>query len=127
MKIGETGRIYTAKLDQWSAFGEDGKEYLTQVEYAYTEYDEDGNVVGAGSEDIQPRYQIETKYFNQPMILRGKNGNSVYWIWTWDGQKRHKSGARKFICHGMMNIRGSKKAVRNALKKKYGCAEVQFR
>ena len=123
----ERGRIYTKKLNEWTALGDDGKEYLIQVEYAYNEYDENGNLVATGSEDIQPKGQMEAKWLFYPMNLTGKNGNRIFWIWTWDGQARHKSGNRKFICHGMMNVRGSKTAIRNALRKKYGCAEVQMR
>ncbi len=127
MKTPATARLYTRRLDEWTAYGEDGKNYLTQVEYEYEEFDNDGNLVAHGSEDIQPMFKIEKAHDAHPLLVKGMNGNRMYWAYTWNGKDFYPSGGRKFLCHGLKNIRGSKSIVEKALLKKYGCVEVQLR
>lgn len=113
-------RIYGKLVREWFADWKDGRQLRTQVEYAYTDYDEDGHPVGVGTEDFS------NERFNKHTRL--------LWIFTWDGQKRNYGGKRWFCPEGTVRIRnvyGERGRVINVLKKIHsGCTdavEVQLR
>lgn len=92
MKAYETLKIYGEILNRWTATDDSGREYTTQVELAYREYDSDGRLVNVGSEDFsRGRYQ-EVKHFQ---------------IWGWDGETRMKGGQRWFSSIGIVKIKAS--------------------
>ena len=114
-------RIYGKVVNTWKATEEytrNGETFerpvITQYEIAYKEYDEDGNLVGIGTEDFsRERYRtIDRKQ-----------------IWTWDGQKRNKGGHRWFDYEGDVTCNLNQlAAVRKLMEKKYNkAAMVQLR
>lgn len=107
-------RIYGKRLNTWTAINEKGREVATQIELAYKEYNEDGELVGTGSEDFSmERYNAEIQRV---------------WICTWDGQKRNKGGYRWFDNCGSVEIRkADRKEVKKHYEEKYNAAEVQLR
>ena len=105
-------RIYGKTLNTWTATDERGREYTTQREVAYTEYDAYGAVRCTGTEDIQP---------NRTDI---KNG----WAWTWDGKSVNRGGYRRWDERGHIVWRGNTAVLKKVLERKYTDAlEIQIR
>lgn len=116
-KIGRpvTVRIYGNTLNRWTHTDERGREFTTQYEIAYKEYDtETMTLAGVGSEDFSPaRLRKDTRH-------KG--------VFTWDGKSYRKDGKRKFEFRGMRKFRASEKdAVKAYYCKLYNAALVQFR
>lgn len=81
-------RIYTRTVNTWKCWepvlirGQyQEREIVQQYELEYKEYDEEGNLVGTGTEDFsRDRYrEIDQKQ-----------------IWTWDGKRYNRGGHRWF-------------------------------
>ena len=120
-------RIYGERLNLWTALNEAGREIVTQVEYAYKEYDENGELCGIGSEDIQPKFETENlggSWWRYRFL--GLDRKSKY-VHGWDGKSYHKSGHRKFREYPSVYFRGDASIVRMVLAKQYGVAEIQLR
>ena len=108
-------RIYGRLLREWRT------DYrVEQLEYEYTDYDEDGRIVGRGTEDFS--------------LERLNKQTRLFWIFTWDGQKRNYGGKRWFCPEGVVRIRnvyGERGRVLEVLKRtNIYCAmasEVQLR
>ena len=116
-KIGRpvTVRIYGNVLNMWTHTNEDGREFTTQYEIAYKEYDtETMTLAGVGSEDFSPaRLRKDTRH-------KG--------IFTWDGKTYRKDGKRKFEYRGMRKFRASDRgAVMEYYRKLYNAELVQLR
>lgn len=107
-------RVYGKELERWCHLDQNDKERLVQIEFEYKEYDEDGELVGIGSEDFS------ADRWHKDMI--------TFWLWTWDGERRNKGGHRWFECRGYVKCRRSdKKAYKKLAQKKYGAALVELR
>lgn len=107
-------RVYGKKLNEWYHLDQNDRNRLAQVEYSYKEYNEDGELVGIGSEDFSS--------------ARLKGDMSSFWVWTWDGERLNKGGHRWFECRGYVKCRRSdKKAYKKLAQKKYGAALVELR
>lgn len=107
-------RIYGKELQSWTATDENGREKTTQVEYSYTEYNENGEKVGTGSEDFSLE-RLRTE------ILDGR-------VFTWDGERRNKGGYRWFTDEGFYRIRRSdRKEFTELMKNRYSATMVQYR
>ena len=73
MKERTNVRIYGRLLREWRT------DYrVEQLEYEYTDYTEDGRVVGRGTEDFS--------------LERWNKQTRLFWVWTWDGVKRNAGG-----------------------------------
>lgn len=88
MKEYEKIKLYGKTLNTWKRMftvvwnGEKREaECVEQYEFAYTEYNGNGEKVGTGSEDFSFERSRNLKYYR---------------IFTWDGQKRNKGGYRWF-------------------------------
>ena len=107
-------RIYGKELRRWTTTNENGREILVQVELSYKEYDEEGNLVGTGSEDFsKERWSSEIKRD---------------WVWTWNGVQLNRGGHRQFTCWGLTTYRKTdKKAVKALMAKRYNAVTVELR
>lgn len=116
-KIGRpvTVRIYGKVLTRWTAINEQGREFTTQYEIAYREYNtETLELVGIGSEDFSA----------------ARYGKEVRWqgVFTWDGERRNKGGNRWFDYRGGITYRRSERnAIKDYMKKLYNAELVQLR
>ena len=86
----DTIRIYSKRLRTWCGY--DGQ--LEQVELAYKDYDLDGNVIGAGSEDFSHRRLVEQTELR------------AMCVWTGD---RRSDGSRWFDIIGLIRFRSGAK------------------
>ena len=116
-KIGRpvTVRIYGNVVNRWTHTDESGREFTTQYEIEYREYDtENMKLAGVGSEDFSPaRLRKDTRH-------KG--------IFTWDGKTYRKDGKRKFEYRGMRIFRASDRdAVMEYYRKLYNAELVQLR
>lgn len=91
MKANETLKVYGATLNTWKAQDEKGRDVVTQYEIAYKEYDVNGNLISAGSEDFSP--------------ARKREELGWYRIWMWGGNHYNKGGHRYFDPCGDATIR----------------------
>ena len=115
MKEKTNVRIYGRLLREWRT------DYrVEQLEYEYTDYTEDGRVVGRGTEDFS--------------LERWNKQTRLFWVWTWDGVKRNAGGKRWFCPERVVrirNVRGERGRVLEVLKRtNVYCAmasEVQLR
>lgn len=114
-------RIYTRTVNTWKCWepviirGQyQERETIQQWELEYKEYDEEGNLVGTGTEDFgKERYrEIDTKQ-----------------IWTWDGKKLNKGGHRWFEYLGNVRFNlNDQRAVMGLMRKLHSdAALVQLR
>lgn len=107
-------RIYGKVLQTWTATDEAGRERLTQKEYFYRDYNEQGETIGTGSEDYSPERERET-------LLKG-------YLYTWDGEKLNKGGNRWFDCRGFYIIRKSdRRQFKELMKQEFSVDVVEFR
>lgn len=109
----KTFRIYGKRLNYWHVEDEKGRPILRQVEIAYKEYNEYGELIGVGSEDFsKERYdQIVHKQ-----------------VFSWDGEKRNKGGKRWFDDFGFVTInKRDSKIVKEYLTKLHGSTLLQLR
>lgn len=107
-------RIYGKELQTWTATDENGRECRTQTEYAYTDYNEQGEKVGTGSQDFCPALE--------------KSELDTVWVYTWDGERRNKGGFRWFDCRGFYRIRkAERQAFKALMAKRYGAQLVELR
>lgn len=121
-------KIYGERLNVWTALNEAGKEIITQVEYAYREYNENGELCGVGSEDIQPVYEYEVPVNSSPWRYRFLGlDRKAKWVHGWDGKSYHKSGNRKFKEFPSVYFSGDASVVRTVLANQYKMAEIQLR
>lgn len=110
----KTFRIYGKRLNYWHVEDEKGRPILRQIEIAYKEYNEYGELIGVGSEDFsKERYEREILYKQ---------------IYSWNGEKRNKGGNRWFDDLGSIiyNKRDSK-IVKEYLTKLHGSTLLQLR
>lgn len=110
----KTYRIYGKVLETWEHEQENGRVRTYQVEIAYKEYDADGELVGAGSEDFsKDRYHKELR---------------EAYVWTWDGEKRNKGGYRWFEFEGRTIYRRKDvKLIKDHYRRVYNAAAVELR
>lgn len=110
-------RIYKRIVREWFSEWKDGRQLREQVEVEYEDYDEYGCFCGRGTEDFS------NERFNKQ--------TNLYWIYTWDGEKRNLGGKRWFEPQGIVRIRniyGEKKRVADMLRHSYAwAAELQLR
>lgn len=107
-------RIYGKILHTWTYTDEQGRERTSQIEVAYRDYNESGQLTGTGSEDFSPERWNQTTRRNN--------------IWTWDGKKLNKGGHRWFEYQGCYTFRKEdSKAVKALYKNKFNAAAVDFR
>ena len=111
----KTYRIYGKRLQEWTREDEQGRVRLVQVEIEYKEYDEEGDLVGAGSED-----------FSLERLHKTLAQNKL--VYTWDGQKRNKGGHRWFDFQGYITFnKKQSKLIKDHLMRRYGAELVQLR
>lgn len=107
-------RIYGKILQRWTVTDEQGRERTTQIEVAYKEYNEAGNLIGEGSEDFSP------ERWNQTTTRKN--------VWTWDGKRLNKGGHRWFEYQACLTFRKEdSKAVKELYKTRLNAAAVDFR
>lgn len=108
MKEYETMKIYGKTLNTWKHIvtspttGRES-ERTAQVELAYKTFNNEGEIVGVGSEDFT--------------IARMDSALSYYEVWTWDGEKLNRGGNRWFECVRRVQInRADLKKLRHLAK-----------
>ena len=107
-------RIYGKTIETWTHIDERGRERITQYEIEYKEYDENGELVGIGSEDFS------TDRYHKTLLTK--------MVYTWDGAKRNKGNYRWFECCGFVTYnRKYVKAVKAYLANKYNAELVELR
>lgn len=107
-------RIYGKVLQTWTATDEAGRERITQKELSYKDLDEQGETIGAGSEDFTPERE-------RTATVRG-------YLYTWDGETLNKGGKRWFNCRGYYIIRKSdRRQFKELMKKEFSVDVVDFR
>lgn len=107
-------RIYGKVLQEWIDHTQGTFGRFVQTEVAYKEYDENGELCGAGSEDFSPE--------------RNASETCSAWVWTWDGHRRNKGGHRWFDCRGIVKFRKSeRKQVKELLLRKYRATAIELR
>lgn len=110
----KTYRIYGKRVQEWTHEDENGRERLVQVEIEYKEYDEDGDLVGIGTEDFS--------------LERMKKTLVTRFIHTWDGKRRNKGGHRWFDYVGDVTYnKQDGKEVKRHFERKYNAELVQLR
>lgn len=104
-------KIYGKMLNKWLSKDERGRNCLTQVEYAFKEYDLYGELVRTGSEDFSAeRYH---KTFKEAFV------------WTWDGHKYNRGGHRRFEDQGLIRFNKEQyKELKEYLSNKYPKAQI---
>ena len=111
----KTYRIYGKRLQEWTREDEQGRVRLVQVEIEYKEYDEEGDLVGAGSED-----------FSLERLHKTLAQNKL--VYTWDGQRRNKGGHRWFDFQGYITFNKKQSTlIKDHLMRRYGAELVQLR
>lgn len=110
-----TIRIYGKEINTWMHIEkrEDGREYkiISQRELEYEEYDLNGNLISAGTEDFS-----RERYRNELISCQ---------VCTWDGLRLNKGGHRWFEFEGIISIiKSQRKDVMKYLKKKYAESEI---
>lgn len=91
MKEYETLKVYGEIKTIWKAYDEEkGREVVTQREVEYKEYDNQGNLIGTGTEDFSSQRWHEVKYYE---------------AWGWDGEHLQKGGKRYFDRLGTCKIK----------------------
>lgn len=110
----KTFRIYGKKLNTWFIEDEKGRPTLRQVELQYKEYNECGELIGAGSEDFSG------ERYNREIVHKQ--------VFSWDGEKRNKGGKRWFDDFGFVAInKRNSKIVKEYLSNKYKSTLLQLR
>lgn len=109
-----TIRIYGKEIRTWEHIekrnGRDIK-VISQIEIEYKEYDLDGNLISAGTEDFS-----RERYRNELISCQ---------VCTWDGLRLNKGGHRWFEFEGIISIiKSQRKDVMKYLKKKYTESEI---
>lgn len=110
----KTFRIYGKTLNYWHVEHENGGPLLRQIEISYKEYDEYGELIGAGSEDFSG------ERYNREIVHKQ--------VFSWDGEKRNKGGKRWFDDFGFVTInKRDSKIVKEYLSNKYKSTLLQLR
>jgi hypothetical protein len=108
-------RIYGRTVRTWEAENANGIPITYQWEIAYKDYDEDGKVVGTGTEDFsRDRLATETR---------------MAYAYGWNGTRRNAGGHKWWeLLTGIRYRRGEAAAVRHLLYKWYDdVKEVELR
>lgn len=109
-----TYRIYGKELERWTHEDDRGIQRMVQVEIEYKEYDENGDLVAAGSEDFS--------------FDRWKKNLVTRFVYTWDGERRNKGGHRWFDYIGAVTYdKKHSKEVKKHFERKYNATMVQLR
>lgn len=110
----KTFRIYGKKLNYWHIEDENGRPILRQIELSYKEYNEYGELIGAGSEDFSG------ERYNREIVCKQ--------IFSWNGERRNKGGNRWFEDLGFITYnRRDAKSVKEHLTKLYRSTLIQLR
>ncbi|WP_373262356.1 hypothetical protein [Hungatella hathewayi] len=110
----KTFRIYGKTLNTWFIEDEKGREILRQVEIAYKEYNECGELIGAGSEDFS------RERYNREIVHKQ--------VFSWNGEKRNKGGKRWFDDLGFVTIiKSDSKIAKEYLTNLHGSTLLQLR
>lgn len=86
-----TIRIYGKVVNKWYDEWRNGTSRLLQVEVAYKDYNDSGELVGTGTEDFSAeRWNKQTR---------------LSWVYVWDGTRYNRGGKRWWECIGIVRHR----------------------
>lgn len=107
-------RLYGKVLNRWTYVDEQGRERTSQIEVAYREWNEAGQLTAEGTEDFSPE--------------RWKQTTRSAYVWAWDGQKLNRGGHRWFEYQTYITYRRPEaKAVKAFYKALYKAEAIELR